>query len=68
MILPDVVSAKERVLSVALKVKELRERGIFECKKGVAGCFACTPFEKILRGEAELVKTDEERKTELYMV
>src|SRR3989344_4509779 len=37
MVLPDVVSAKERVLSVALKVKELRERGIFECKRGAAG-------------------------------
>ena len=68
MVLPDVVSAKERVLSVALKVKELRERGIFECKRGAAGCFACTPFEKILKGEAELVKTDLDRKTELYMI
>jgi ATP-dependent helicase/DNAse subunit B len=68
MQLPNITEAKERVLSVALKVKELRERGIFECKRGSAGCFACQPFEKILRGEAELVKTDETRKTELYMV
>ncbi len=68
MSLPEISSAKDSVLSVALKVKELRERGIFECKRGVQGCFACTPFEKILRGEAQLVKVDEERKTELYMI
>jgi ATP-dependent helicase/DNAse subunit B len=66
--LPEISGAQERVLAVALKVKELRERGIFECKRGAQGCFACTPFEKILKGEAELVKVDETRKTELYMV
>ena len=68
VMLPDLESAKNRVLAAAIKVKQARERGIFECPKGPAGCFACKPFEKILRGEAELVKVDEERKTELYMV
>lgn len=53
--LPELAGAKERVLAAAVKVKEARERGIFECPRGVQGCFACKPFEKILRGEAELV-------------
>lgn len=68
VVLPDIASAKERVLAVALKVKEAREKKQFACPRGANGCFACTPFEKIIKGEAELVKTDESRKTELYMV
>jgi ATP-dependent helicase/DNAse subunit B len=68
VILPDLVSAKNRVLAAAVQVKNAREKGVFECPYGAKGCFACKPFEKIVRGEAELVKVDEERKTELYMV
>ena len=66
--LPELGSAKERVLAVALKVKEAREKNLFFCPKGDQGCFACKPFDKIIKGEAELVKVDESRKTELYMV
>ncbi|MSU54359.1 MAG: PD-(D/E)XK nuclease family protein [Candidatus Staskawiczbacteria bacterium] len=68
VLLPDIVTAKNKVLAVAIKVKNAREKGVFECPNGPTGCFACKPFEKILRGEALLVKTDEERKTELYMI
>lgn len=68
VVLPDIKSALARVLAVAVQVKNTREKGIFECPKGPAGCFACKPFEKILKGEAELVKVDEGRKTELYMI
>lgn len=66
--LPDIKSAHGRVLEAALKVKRAREVGVFECPRGAGGCFACKPFEKILKGEAELVKVDETRKTELYVV
>ena len=65
--LPDTKSAKDRVLAAAIKVKAARERGVFECPYGAKGCFACKSFEKIIRGEAQLVKVDESRKTELYM-
>lgn len=68
MALPDITEARQRVLEVALKVKRARESGIFECPRGASGCFSCRPFEKILKGEAELVKVDETRKTELYVV
>ncbi len=68
VLLPDIATAKSRVLAAAIKVKNAREKGVFECPYGSQGCFACKPFEKILRGEAILVKVDEERKTELYMV
>lgn len=68
VLLPDISTAKNRVFAAAMQVKTARERGIFECPKGSQGCFACKPFEKILKGEAELVKVDEARKTELYLV
>lgn len=55
--LPDVISAKERVLSVATKIKEAREKRLFDCPRGAGGCFACQPFEKIIKGEAQFVGT-----------
>jgi ATP-dependent helicase/DNAse subunit B len=68
VVLPDLIQAKDRVLSAALKVKQAREAAVFMCPRGERGCFACAPFEKIIRGEAELVKVDDTRNTELYMV
>ncbi|MDO8530538.1 MAG: PD-(D/E)XK nuclease family protein [bacterium] len=66
--LPDLATAHKRVLEAAVKVKNAREKKEFLCPRGEKGCFACTPFEKIIKGEAELVKVDETRKTELYLV
>src|SRR3989344_3102991 len=68
VVLPDIVTAKNRVLAEAVKVKHAREKGVFECPYGPQGCFSCKPFEKILKGEAELVKVDQERRTELYVI
>ena len=68
VVLPDIKNAKDRVLAVAIKVKNARDVGVFTCPYGPQGCFSCRPFEKILAGEAELVKVDESRRTELYMV
>lgn len=65
--LPELGIAKERVLAAAVKVKEARQKGEFKCPRGEMGCFSCTPFEKIIKGEAELVKTDTTRNTELYL-
>jgi len=65
--LPELGIAKERVLAAAVRVKEAREKGELKCPRGEKGCFACTPFEKIIKGEAELVKTDTTRNTELYL-
>ena len=53
--LPDAKKAHEIVLEIARKVKIARERKEFNCPRGEGGCFACQPFEKILRGEAEFV-------------
>ena len=58
MKLPDVAEAREKVLALARQVKGVREKKAYECPRpgrsgGSAGCFACQPYEAILRGEAE---------------
>jgi len=53
--LPDAKIAKEKVLSIAKIIKDAREVGRFECPRGAQGCFACQPYERILKGEAEFV-------------
>ncbi len=53
--LPDVTESKERVLALARRVKVARENRAYECPRGSAGCFACQPYEAILRGEAEYI-------------
>ena len=53
--LPNPKKAYEDVLEIARKVKTTREKAEFNCPKGKDGCFACRPFEKILKGEAEFV-------------
>ena len=55
MPLPDAVEAKEKVLAVARRVKEAREKKQFDCPRGSEGCYACKPFEAILRGDAEFL-------------
>lgn len=53
--LPDANKAYEAVLDIARKIKIAREKNEFNCPRGVNGCFACQPFEKILKGEAEFL-------------
>ena len=53
--LPDVEKSKERVMEIAKKIKSARENKEFDCPRGENGCFACKPFEKILKGEAEYI-------------
>jgi ATP-dependent helicase/DNAse subunit B len=50
--LPTVEEARLKVLEVAKKVKDARMKKEFLCPQGERGCFACRPFEKILKGEA----------------
>ncbi|KKW08184.1 MAG: hypothetical protein UY44_C0016G0009 [Candidatus Kaiserbacteria bacterium GW2011_GWA2_49_19] len=57
--LSDLEAGRAAVLEVARKVKAAREKKEFLCPRGEKGCFACEPFEKILRGEAEFIGTGE---------
>ncbi len=51
--LPTVEEARTRVLEVARRVKDARQKKEFTCLRGEAGCFNCKPYEAILKGEAE---------------
>lgn len=56
---PELESGRAAVLAVARKVKMAREKKEFNCSRGEKGCFACQPFEKVVRGEAEFIGTGE---------
>ncbi len=66
--LPDVHDAREKVLSVAREVKSAREKNVFECPRGSAGCYACHPYEAIMRGEAEYVGVGGFGRQDLFIV
>lgn len=53
--LPDTNESAKKILSLALEIKKAREEGTFECAR--LGCYACHPFEAIIRGQAELVNS-----------
>lgn len=65
--LPSLEESYRRVIEVARQVKNAREDGVYICPRGASGCFACRPFEKILKGEAEYIGVGEYNQ-DLYMV
>ncbi|MBP9759821.1 MAG: PD-(D/E)XK nuclease family protein [Candidatus Pacebacteria bacterium] len=65
--LPPYEEAFAKVLVTARSVKEARESRAFNCPKGEGGCFACRPYEAILKGEAEYVGVGG-YKQDLYML
>ena len=72
--LPSVEESLEKVLKVAKEVKKARDLALlegpeeaFQCPRGIDGCYACRPFEAILRGEAEYIGVGELRQ-DLYKI
>lgn len=53
--LPDEGESHDKVLDVALKVKEARVKKEFNCPRGEGGCFACRDLERVIKGQAEFV-------------
>ncbi len=51
--LPSSKESYDRVMEVALKMKDAKLSGIFECPRG--GCFACNDLEKVVAGKAKFV-------------
>lgn len=56
--LPDLDTAKSKVLDIAKKIKLARQLERFVCPQGDTGCPACRPLEMVIRGQAERVGTD----------
>lgn len=57
--LPDLDKSKELVLKVGKEMKLARSLERFKCPAGDSGCKYCTPYEKIVRGEAVYVGAGE---------
>ena len=56
--LPGIPEALRRVLDCARKVKLARQLKAFTCPHGADGCGACSPYERVVAGEGELVGVD----------
>ncbi len=52
--MPDLAKAHDRVLEIAIQVKDFRMKAIYKCKK-LGGCFACRPYEMIVNGQAKFL-------------
>lgn len=60
--LPSLDDAREKILHVSRKIKLARQLKKFDCPKGLSGCYACIPMERILKGEGECIGSDEFRR------
>lgn len=72
--LPNAEESFEKVYKVAKEVSDARFKAkiegvekVFTCPRGEQGCFSCSPFEKIVRGEAEFLGNGEWGQ-EMYLV
>lgn len=63
--LPDLDASRERIYKIAKRIQLARKINHFKCPKG--GCFACRPYERILKGEGEFVGVSDTRQ-DVYIV
>lgn len=63
--LPNIKDSYKKVFSIAKEIKNARAKGEFVCPKG--GCYSCRPYERVLKGEGELVGTSETRQ-DIYIL
>jgi ATP-dependent helicase/DNAse subunit B len=63
--LPDLKESFEKISKIARRIKLARQINHFKCPK--EGCFACRPYERILKGEGELIGVSE-TKQDIYML
>lgn len=65
--LPNLEESEKKILEIAKKIKLARQLQHFKCPGGADGCRACRPYEKILKGEAEMVGVDGYR-ADVYVI
>ncbi|MBP7774325.1 PD-(D/E)XK nuclease family protein [Candidatus Woesebacteria bacterium] len=66
-VLPDLLEAHERVLTVAKQIRLARKLSLFKCPQGEKGCFSCRPLERIIAGDAEYIGESEYRQ-DMYIL
>jgi len=64
MPIPNLDEEKENILDIAQRIRMVRDSGKFTCPKGE--CFACKPFEAIIRGNATFVRKSDYQ--DIYVV
>jgi len=63
--LPNIKDSYKKIFEIAKEIKKVRAKNDFVCPKG--GCNACRPYERILKGEAEMVGVSETRQ-DIYIL
>lgn len=63
--LPDLGESYDRVYKVAKRIQLARKINHFKCPKD--GCYACRPYERILKGEGEFVGVSD-TKQDIYIL
>ena len=63
--LPNIVDSKDKVLTVARRIKLARQLNHFVCPTG--GCMKCRPLERVLKSEGEKVGTSDTRQ-DIYIL
>lgn len=64
--LPTIDESHDKILKIAKEIALARKLERFRCPEGENGCMYCRPFEKILKGEAELVGEDTNFRKDIY--
>jgi ATP-dependent helicase/DNAse subunit B len=63
--LPDEKESFDKVIKIARRIQLARKINHFKCPKD--GCYACRPYEKVLKGEGEFVGVSETRQ-DIYIL
>lgn len=66
--LPDYEESFNKIFAIAKKVKLARQLESFNCPNGADGCRECQSFERILKGEGELVGVDVDQHKDIYLL
>jgi CRISPR/Cas system-associated exonuclease Cas4 (RecB family) len=65
--IPDTAQATQDILKIARQIKMARSVNKFSCPSGDSGCIHCTPHQRILDGEGELVGVNDYNQ-DIYML
>ncbi len=63
--LPNIKDSYKKIFEIAKEIKKSRVKNDFACPTG--GCSACRPYERILRGEGEMVGVSDTRQ-DIYIL
>lgn len=63
--LPDLEESYQKVYKIAKRIQLARKINHFKCPKG--GCYACRPYERVLKGEGEFVGVSNTRQ-DIYIL